>query len=128
MPPCSHESAGKQGRYSIFPLPARPVLLARAHTIFEQDLALWILLDIVTTATALKLGAFEANPGAAYIMSVHPALWVGGLIGILVLAIGTGRALSKYYKNNIGLCLIIIPVLVECQAVINNFRVIGTLL
>ena len=128
MPPFSNQSAGLFGRYSIFQGPARSGLLERVYSIIERDLALWILLDIVTTGLALKLGAFEANPGAAHIMSIHPALWVAGLLGILVLAVGTGRALSRYYKNNIGLCLIVIAVLIECQAVINNFGVIGTML
>ena len=128
MLPFDHESAAKRDITMRFGLAARRPIIELANTIFEQDLALWILLDIVTTTLALKLGAHELNPGAAYIMSVHPALWVAGLLSILVVAIVTGRILNRYYKNNIGICLIILPVLIEAQAVINNIGVIRYLI
>lgn len=103
-------------------------MVGRIYTIFEQDLSLWIVLDILTTAAALSLGAREGNAGPAYLMSIHPAIWVAGLMGILLVSILTARALSKHYQNNIGLILLLVPVLIECQAVINNFGVIGSLL
>lgn len=128
MPPQSYQSALIDMRNVVFAGPARTGLAGRAYTIFEQDLALWILLDILTTAAALSLGAYEANAGPAYLMSINPALWVAGLLGILVVSLLTARAMSKYYQNNIGLVLLVIPVLIECQAVINNFGVIRSLL
>lgn len=115
-------------RNVVFAGPARSGLLGRAYTIFEQDLGLWILLDVLSTAIAIRLGAFEANAGPAYLMSIHPALWVMGLLGILVLTLCAARALSRHYQNNIGLLLLLVPVLIECQAVINNFGVIAGLL
>jgi len=128
MPPLAPQSAFVDMSNAVFSGPARSGLLGRAYTIFEQDLALWIVLDILTTAAALSLGAFEKNAGPAYLMSIHPALWVAGLLGILILTLCTARALSKHYQNNVGVLLLLVPVLIECQAVTNNFGVIGSLL
>jgi hypothetical protein len=97
------------------------------YSILERELALWIVLDVVTTGAALHLGAFEKNPGPAWLMSVHPGLWVAGLVGILVVVLLAGRVLSRHYKNAVGFWLLPLPAMMECQAVINNLGVIRTL-
>jgi hypothetical protein len=128
MPPFSHESALMRMGNSIFPLPARPVLLDRVYSIIERNLALWILLDVITTMAILKMGGVELNPGAAFIMSIHPALWVVCMAGALLFYVCSARALNKHLRIQIGLLVLIFPILLECYAVINNFGVIGTML
>jgi hypothetical protein len=128
MPPFSNQSAGLFGRYSIFQGPARSGLLDRAYSIIERNLALWILLDVITTMAILKMGGVELNPGAAFVMSIHPALWVVCMAGALLFYVCSARALNKHLRIQIGLLVLIFPILLECYAVINNFGVIGTML
>jgi hypothetical protein len=128
MPPFSHESALMRMGNSIFPLPARPVLLERVYSIIERDLALWILLDIITTILVLSLGGVELNPGASYLMSISPAVWVACMIGSLVFYVGSARVLNQAARIQIGLLVLIFPILLECYAVVNNVGVLGTML
>jgi hypothetical protein len=128
MPPFSNQSAGLLGRYSIFQGPARSVLLERVYTIIERDLALWILLDIITTMMVLSLGGVELNPGASYLMSISPAVWIACMIGSLVFYVGSARALNRATRIKIGLLVLIFPILLECYAVVNNVGVLGTML
>ena len=128
MSPCSPKSAVMVGRYSIFPQPARSGLLVRVYSIIERNLALWILLDVITTLAVLSLGGVELNPSAAYLMSIHPALWVGCMIGSLLFYVGSARALNTQLRIQIGLLVLIFPILLECYAVVNNFGVLGTML
>jgi hypothetical protein len=76
----------------------------------------------------LSLGGVELNPGASYLMSVSPAVWIACMIGSLVFYVCSARALNKHLRIQIGLLVLIFPILLECYAVINNFGVIGTML
>jgi len=128
MPPFSNQSAGLFERYSIFQGPARSGLLERVYSIIERDLALWILLDIITTILVLSLGGVELNPGASYLMSINPAVWIACMIGSLVFYVGSARALIQAARIQIGLLVLIFPILLECYAVVNNVGVLGTML
>jgi hypothetical protein len=130
MPLFSLESAVKWMSNTIFPLPARSVLLVRAYTVLEKDLAVWILLDVITTIAILIMGGVELNPGAAYIMSIHPALWIVCMAGALLFYVCSARALNKHLRIQIGLGLLVLifPILLECYAVVNNVGVLGTML
>ena len=98
------------------------------QSILEREFWAFAYGDIISTITALRLGAYEMNPGPALLQGIHSIVWplvlVAGLIGILV----TARLLNRYYQNGIGIVLLPVPILIECQATLNNARVIGSLL
>ncbi len=98
------------------------------QSILEHELWLFVYGDIITTITALRLGAYEMNPGPAMLQDLHSIVWplalVAGLIGILVVT----RLINTQYGNGIGIVLLPVPVLIECQATLNNAGVIVSLL
>jgi hypothetical protein len=82
--------------------------------------------DMLTTWAALERGAVEVNHGLhpyinpAFLQSHAPWVWYLLMVAFMVLALWISRSLSTVYKCGIGVALLVVPIIIEWNAVVVN--------
>jgi len=102
--------------------------------ILRWDLVWFVFGDILSTGAALAMGGIEINSGLhpiinpEFLLCSHPMIWPALMLILVVGILVVSGGLNKVYRNHIGILILVLPVVIESQAFVQNLQVISSLL